>query len=61
MTIQKAIKFINKILKEDDGTQQGIFISLLSDEYIKKYGLTQQQFLKSLKNSLEILSDNKKN
>lgn len=56
MTIQKTEKLINKILKEDC-TEVGIFISLLSYEYMKKYNITKTQFERSLKNSIKILKE----
>ena len=55
MTTQEAKKLINKILKEDS-TEAGIFISMLSYEYLKKTNITEKQFVRSLKNSIKILN-----
>ncbi len=54
MTVQEANKIIDKVLKEDS-VEAGIFISMLSNEYIKQSNITEEQFIKSLKNSLKIL------
>lgn len=55
MTTQEAKKLINKILKEDS-IEVGIFISMLSYEYLKKTNITEKQFARSLKNSIKILN-----
>ena len=54
MEAKKALKLIDNILSENS-IEAGIFISFLSKEYIKKYKITNEQFLTSLKNSLEKL------
>lgn len=56
MTTREANKLIDKILKEDS-IETGIFISMLSYEYMKKNNITQTQFLRSLKNSIKILKE----
>ena len=55
MTILEAQKLINKILKGNLPTDEGIFISLLSQEYMKKYNIPKKHFIRSLQNSLKIL------
>lgn len=57
MKQKKAIRLINKILRESSCTEVGIFISLLSNEYITFYDISQKDFLKSLKNSLKIIEE----
>lgn len=54
MTYKKTKRLINKIMKEDC-VEVGIFISLLSKEYIDFYCIDEKDFLKSLKNSLKII------
>lgn len=58
MEVKNAKKQINKILGEG-AVEAGIFISMLVNEYIKKYEITESQFNRSLKNSLKILKENK--
>lgn len=55
MSEKQAIKTIEKIMNKNDVIEAGIFISILSYEYMKFYNISQKNFLKSLKNSLEIL------
>lgn len=59
MKIRKANKMINEILKEDN-IEIGIFISMLSYEYIRQSNITEKQFINSLKNSLEQLKKEEK-
>lgn len=54
MTQRKANKLIKQILKEDP-KEVGIFISLLSYEFMQLTGESNTEFLKRLKNSLKIL------
>ena len=54
MTTKKANKLIDDILKENS-IEVGIFISMVSYEYMKKYNIDDKHFLNSLKNSLKIL------
>lgn len=54
MEIKKALQLIDNILNENS-IEAGIFISLLSKKYIEKYQIDNEQFLTSLKNSLEKL------
>lgn len=55
MTQKQAENAINKLFKENDSAELGIFISLLSYHYIQCFDLTKEEFLKSLKNSLNKL------
>lgn len=55
MTPKKAENTINKLFKENDSVELGIFISLFSYHYIQCFDLTKEEFLKSLKNSLNKL------
>ena len=57
MKAKKAIKLKNEILTKNNCTEVGIFISLLSSEYITLYDIPQKDFLKSLKNSLKIIEE----
>lgn len=57
MKHKKAIKLIDKIMSKNDAKEVGIFISLLSYEYITFYEVEQKEFLKSLKNSLKIIGE----
>lgn len=54
MKVKKANKIIKNILKENS-VEVGIFLSMLSNEYIKKYNIDENKFYKSLKNSIKIL------
>lgn len=56
MTTRQAKNLIDKILKENC-IEIGIFISMLSYEYMKKNNITQTQFERSLKNSIKILKE----
>ena len=49
MTYRKTKKLINKILTKEDCTEVGIFISILSFEYINFYGIKKEDFLKKFK------------
>ena len=59
MTPEQAYKIINKILKLD-AKEAGIFISLLSYEFINQYEITNKEYLKSLENSLKLLQEENK-
>ncbi len=54
MTTKKANKLMNTILKEDVA-EIGVFISLLSYEYMQNIGISKEEFLEHLKNSLDII------
>lgn len=54
MTKEKADKIIKQVLKEDK-VEIGIFISLLSNSFIKKFNMSEKEFILHLKNSLKIL------
>lgn len=51
----KAKRMIEKIINKEKCTEVGIFISMLSFYFIKSYDISIKEFIKSLKNSLEIL------
>ena len=53
MTVERTKELIDELMKEDN-VEIGIFISLLSYNFMKKSGLPQKAFIKSLKNSLKI-------
>lgn len=55
MEVKKARKIIRKVLSECDATEAGIFISMLSFSYMKMCGITDTEFLRSLKNSIKII------
>ena len=54
MTLQEANRLIKKILKSDC-VEAGIFISMLSYEYMEKFNVSEKNFLRSLKNSIKVL------
>ena len=58
MTAQKTEKLMKEILKEEM-VEVGIFITLLSYNFIKQTGLPEKEFLKSLKRSLKICKKEK--
>ena len=60
MEAKRAVMLIDEILRENS-VESGIFISLLSKNYIKKYNITNESFLGSLKNSLRRIDRKEKN
>lgn len=56
MTTQDANELIEELLKLDS-KELGIFISLLSNEYIKNHKITKEEFITSLSNSIDKLSN----
>lgn len=56
----EAEKIIEKLIKMGNPTEIGIFISLLSQRYIKEMSITKEQFLSSLSNSIDKLEKGKK-
>ena len=54
----EAYKVIEKLVKEGDPKEVGIFISLLSHRYMKEMGITKEQFMTSLSNSIDELENN---
>ena len=56
MTVKRTKELIDEILSEEM-VEVGIFLSLLSHEFVKKSGLTERQFLKTLKRSLKICNE----
>lgn len=59
METKKARKIIRKILEEQP-QEIGIFISLLTYNYMLKYQLDEEFVFKALKNSLKILGGEEK-
>lgn len=53
----EAEKVIEKLVKQGNSTEVGIFISLLSHRYIKEIGITKEQFMTSLSNSIDKLEN----
>ena len=53
----EANKVIETLTTQYDSKELGIFISLLSYEYIQKVGITKEQFMTSLSNSIDKLED----
>lgn len=51
----EAKKVIEKLVREGNKTEVGIFISLLSHRYIQEMAITKEQFLSSLSNSIDKL------
>ena len=59
MTPEEAEEFIEELM-EYDSRQLGIFISLLSHRYIQEMGITKEQFMTSLGNSIDKLQEDEK-
>lgn len=55
MEVKKARKMIRKIINENEATEIGIFISMLSFQFMQVCNLSEEDFIRSLKNSLKIL------
>ena len=56
----EADKVIEQLTKNGDITEVGIFISLLSHRYMKERGMTKEQFMTSLSNSIDKLENGKR-
>lgn len=56
----EAYKVIEKLMKEVNPKELGIFISLLSNRYIQEMGITKEQFMTSLSNSIDKLENKEK-
>ena len=54
MEAEIATKIINQVIKEGS-VEAGIFISILSYNFITNFGVKRADFLKSLKNSLKTI------
>ena len=52
---EEAHKVIEKLVKQGNPKEIGIFISLLSHRYIKEMKITKEQFITSLSNSIDEL------
>ena len=61
MTQKQAENTINKLFKENDSVELGIFISLISYNYLKCFDLTKEQFMNSLSNSIDKLKESEEN
>ena len=59
MEVKKARKLIRKIINENEAPEIGIFISMLSYSFMQVCGIKQEDFIRSLKNSLKILEEKK--
>ena len=57
MGAKKALKIIDKILRECECAEVGVFISILSYDYMCLYDISKKDFIKSLKNSLEKIEE----
>lgn len=51
----EANKVIEKIVKQGNPKEVGIFISLLSHRYMQEMGISKKQFMTSLSNSIDKL------
>lgn len=56
---EEAHKVIEKLVKQGNQKEIGIFISLLSHRYIQEIGITKEQFITSLSNSIDELEKTK--
>lgn len=50
---EEADKVIEKLVKQTQPIELGIFISLLSHRYMQEVGITKEQFMTSLSNSID--------
>lgn len=50
---EEADKVIEKLVKQTNPKELGIFISLLSHRYMQEVGITKEQFITSLSNSID--------
>ena len=50
---EEADKVIEKLVKQTQPTELGIFISLLSHRYMQEVGITKEQSMTSLSNSID--------
>lgn len=57
---EEAKKTIDKLIANGDPKEIGIFISLLSHRYIQDSGITKEQFITSLSNSIDKLEKEEK-
>lgn len=53
----EAYKVIEKLVKQGNPKEVGIFISLLSHKYIQEMGISKEQFMTSLSNSIDKLQN----
>ena len=54
-------KVIDDLIESFGADEMGIFISLLSNKYIKYHDMPEKDFIKHLKNSLKMLKGDDKN
>jgi len=52
-------QYIKDMVEINTAKEVGVYISLMSYYYMKKYNLTEKEIIKSLKNSLKILKSDK--
>ena len=57
LKVELTQELVFDIIDNNDAKNTGIFISLLANEFINKYGITREEFLTSLVNSLNILEE----
>lgn len=53
----EAYKVIEKLVKQGNPKEVGIFISLLSHRYMQEMGISKEQFMTSLSNSIDKLEN----
>ncbi len=53
----KEVQELLKQLLALDSQELGVFISLLANEYIKNHNITKNEFINSLSNSIDKLSE----
>lgn len=56
---EEAHKVIDKLVTKGNPKEVGIFISLLSHKYMQVMGITKEQFITSLSNSIDIIENKK--
>ncbi len=61
MDSKSTMEMIEVLVKEVDPKEVGIFISLLSKRYIQETGITKEQFMTSLSNSIDKLEEENNN
>lgn len=56
----EANKVIDKLITKGNPKDVGIFISLLSHRYMQEMGISKEQFMTSLSNSIDKLENGKR-
>lgn len=57
MRVKLNEKLIRRMIQSNNATDLGVFISVLSYEYIRTCNITKKQFFTSLRNSFKIIEE----